>query len=87
MILQIALGIVTAIGGFIDVGAIATTALAGAQFGFQLLWAVLLATLCVILLTEMCGRLAAVSDSRTCRRAGCASATDRPWMSKACPMA
>ena len=61
MILQLALGILTAIGGFIDVGAIATTALAGALFGYQLLWAVLLGTLCVILLTEMCGRLAAVS--------------------------
>lgn len=59
--LQIALGIITAIGGFIDVGAIATTALAGAQFGYQLLWAVVVATACVILLTEMCGRLAAVS--------------------------
>lgn len=61
MALQIALGIVTAIGGFIDVGAIATTAQAGAQFRFQLLWAVVVATACVILLTEMCGRLAAVS--------------------------
>src|SRR4051812_1358744 len=61
MILQIALGIVTAIGGFIDVGAITTTALAGALFGFQLVWAVVLATFSVILLTEMCGRLAAVS--------------------------
>jgi Mn2+/Fe2+ NRAMP family transporter len=61
MILQLALGILTAIGGFIDVGAIATTALAGALFGYQLVWAVLVGTLCVILLTEMCGRLAAVS--------------------------
>src|SRR5919199_1117021 len=61
MMLQIALGIITAIGGFIDVGAIATTALAGALFGFPLVWAVVVATLCVILLTEMCGRLAAVS--------------------------
>jgi Mn2+/Fe2+ NRAMP family transporter len=59
--MQIALGIVTAIGGFIDVGAIATTALAGALFGFQLVWAVVVATASVILLTEMCGRLAAVS--------------------------
>jgi Mn2+/Fe2+ NRAMP family transporter len=61
MILQLALGILTAIGGFIDVGAIATTALAGALFGYQLLWAVVVGTLCVILLTEMCGRLAATS--------------------------
>jgi Mn2+/Fe2+ NRAMP family transporter len=58
---KIGLGVVTGIGGFLDVGAIATTALAGAAFGFQLLWVVLLGTGCVILLTEMCGRLAAVS--------------------------
>jgi Mn2+/Fe2+ NRAMP family transporter len=61
MILQLALGIITAIGGFLDAGAIATSALAGALFGFQLIWAVILGTFCVILLTEMSGRLAAVS--------------------------
>src|SRR3954453_3255520 len=61
MILQLALGIVTAIGGFLDAGAIATSALAGALFGYQLIWAVLVGTFCVILLTEMSGRLAAVS--------------------------
>src|SRR4030095_15477844 len=61
MILQLALGIITAIGGFLDAGAIATSALAGALFGFQLLWVVLLGTFCVILRTEMSGRLAAVS--------------------------
>ena len=61
MILQLALGIITAIGGFLDAGAIATSALAGALFGYQLVWAVLLGTFCVILLTEMSGRLAAVS--------------------------
>jgi Mn2+/Fe2+ NRAMP family transporter len=60
-VVKIGLGIVTSIGGFLDVGAIATTALAGAAFGFDLLWVVLLGTVCVILLTEMCGRLAAVS--------------------------
>jgi hypothetical protein len=38
--LKIGLGIVTSIGGFLDVGAIATTALAGAAFGFQLLWVI-----------------------------------------------
>ncbi|HET7216960.1 MAG TPA: divalent metal cation transporter [Vicinamibacterales bacterium] len=60
-LLKIGLGIVTSIGGFLDAGTIATAALAGAAFGFQLLWVVILGTGCVILLTEMCGRLAAVS--------------------------
>ena len=59
--LEITLGIVTSIGGFLDVGAIATAAQAGAAFGFQLLWVIALGTVCVIFLVEMSGRLAAVS--------------------------
>jgi Mn2+/Fe2+ NRAMP family transporter len=60
-ILGIALGIVTSIGGFLDVGSIATSAQAGAAFGYSLLWAVLLGTVCVIFLVEMSGRFAIVS--------------------------
>jgi Mn2+/Fe2+ NRAMP family transporter len=60
-ILQVALGIVTSVGGFLEVGSIATAAQAGAAFGFQLLWPIALGTLCVIFLLEMSGRLAAVS--------------------------
>ena len=59
--LELALGIVTSIGGFLEVGSIATPAQAGALFGFQLAWAVALGTLCLIFLVEMSGRLAAVS--------------------------
>jgi Mn2+/Fe2+ NRAMP family transporter len=61
MILEIVLGIVTSIGGFLDVGAIATAAEAGSSFRFQLVWAIVLGTICVIFLVEMSGRLAAVS--------------------------
>jgi Mn2+/Fe2+ NRAMP family transporter len=60
-LVDIALGILTSIGGFLDVGAIATAADAGASFRFQLLWVVALGTLCVAFLVEMVGRLAAVS--------------------------
>src|SRR3954470_12253807 len=60
-IVQIALGIVTSIGGFLEVGSIATAAQAGAAFSFQLLWPIALGTLCLIFLIEMSGRLAAVS--------------------------
>ncbi len=60
-ILEIVLGIITSIGGFLDVGAIATAAEAGSSFGFQLVWAIVLGTICVIFLVEMSGRLAAVS--------------------------
>ncbi|BCL34488.1 NRAMP family divalent metal transporter [Nostoc sp. MS1] len=59
--LEIALGIVTSIGGFLDVGAIATSAEAGSIFGFELIWVIILGTICVIALVEMSGRLAAVS--------------------------
>ena len=58
---EIALGIVTSIGGFLDVGAIATAAEAGSSFEFQLIWTTVLGTICVIALVEMSGRLAAVS--------------------------
>ncbi|MEH2143582.1 NRAMP family divalent metal transporter [Nostoc sp.] len=60
-ILEIALGIVTSIGGFLDVGAIATAAEAGSTYSFQLIWAFVLGTICVIFLVEMSGRLAAIS--------------------------
>lgn len=60
-ILQIALGIVTSVGGFLEIGSITTAAQAGAAFGYQLLWAILLGTICLIFLVEMSGRFSAVS--------------------------
>jgi Mn2+/Fe2+ NRAMP family transporter len=59
--LQIALGIVTGIGGFLEIGSIATAAEAGASFRYALIWTIALGTLCLIFLVEMTGRLAAVS--------------------------
>ena len=58
---EIALGVITGVGGFLDAGSIATAAQAGAQFRFSLIWAVVLGTICIIFLTEMAGRLGAVS--------------------------
>lgn len=60
-ILQLALGIVTSVGGFLEIGSVTTAAQAGASFGYQLLWAILLGTICLIFLVEMSGRLSAVS--------------------------
>ena len=60
-ILQLTLGIVTSVGGFLEIGSVTTAAQAGASFGYQLLWAILLGTICLIFLIEMSGRLAAVS--------------------------
>lgn len=58
---EIALGVVTSIGGFLEVGSIATSVQGGANFGFQLAWALALGTICLAVLMEMTGRLAAVS--------------------------
>lgn len=59
--LQFALGIITGIGGFLEAGSIATAAQAGAEFGFGLLWTILLGVICLIFLIEMSGRFSAVS--------------------------
>jgi len=61
-LIKIALGIVTSVGGFLEVGSIGTGLQAGAAFRYQLLWAVVLGTICIAFLTEMTGRLAAVSQ-------------------------
>lgn len=60
-ILDLALGIVTSIGGFVEVGSISTSAQAGSEFGFQLLWAIGLAGAMLAFLTEMAGRLSVLS--------------------------
>ena len=58
---EVALGIITSIGGFLEVGSIATSTQAGAEFGYKLAWVILLGTMSLALLMEMTGRLAAVS--------------------------
>jgi Mn2+/Fe2+ NRAMP family transporter len=60
-VLQVALGVVTGIGGFLEVGSVATAAEAGASFKYSLLWSIALGTICLIFLVEMTGRLAAIS--------------------------
>ena len=58
---EVALGLVTCIGGFLEVGSIATATQAGAEFGYQLAWVLVLGVGSLALLMEMTGRLAAVS--------------------------
>ena len=57
---EVALGLVTGIGGFLEIGSIATASEAGAEFGFQLAWVLVIGTLGLAFLMEMTGRLAAV---------------------------
>jgi Mn2+/Fe2+ NRAMP family transporter len=59
-IFNLVLGIVTSIGGFVEVGSISTAAQAGSEFGFSLLWAIAAATFFLAALAEMAGRVAAV---------------------------
>ena len=61
-ILQLALGIITGIGGFLEIGSVTTSAQAGAAFGYQLIWPLLLGMVCLAFLLEMSGRFAAVSS-------------------------
>lgn len=60
-IVNLLLGIVTSIGGFVEVGSVSTAAQAGAEFRFSLLWAIAIAAFMIAMLTEMSGRLAIVS--------------------------
>jgi manganese transport protein len=60
-LLGITLGIMTALGGFVDLGQIVFTTQAGALFGYRLMWAILLGTAAIIVYMEMCGRIAVVA--------------------------
>src|SRR5204862_6454102 len=71
-LLGVTLGIMTALGGFVDLGQIMFTLQAGALFGYQLLWAIALGTAAIVVYMEMCGRVAVVAKEpvfavvRTC---------------------
>src|SRR6059058_169347 len=60
-ILALTLGIMTALGGFVDLGQIVFTMQAGALFGYRLIWAIALGTAAIIVYMEMCGRIAVVA--------------------------
>jgi len=60
-LLGVTLGIMTALGGFVDLGQIVFTTQAGALFGYQLMWAIALGTAAIIIYMEMCGRVAVVA--------------------------
>jgi manganese transport protein len=57
----VALGILAAIGGFVDIGDLVFNVSAGAMFGYQLLWVIPVGVVGIIVFSEMCGRVAAVS--------------------------
>ena len=60
-VLQIALGILAAIGGFVDIGDLVFNVQAGSLFQYQLIWAVMVGLIGIVIFAEMSGRVAAVS--------------------------
>jgi Mn2+/Fe2+ NRAMP family transporter len=61
----VALGILTAIGGFVDIGDLVTNGLVGARFGMSLAWVVPVGIVGICVFAEMSGRVAAVSGRAT----------------------
>ena len=55
------LGILTAIGGFVDIGDLVANSQTGARFGMNLAWAVVLGVIGIVVYAEMCGRVAALA--------------------------
>jgi Mn2+/Fe2+ NRAMP family transporter len=64
-VFAVALGILTAIGGFVDIGDLVTNAQVGSRFGMSLSWATVLGVVGICVFAEMSGRVAAVSDRAT----------------------
>jgi Mn2+/Fe2+ NRAMP family transporter len=60
-LLGLALGILAAIGGFVDIGDLVFNTAAGATFGYQLMWVIPIGVVGIVVYSEMCGRVAAVS--------------------------
>jgi Mn2+/Fe2+ NRAMP family transporter len=57
---EILLGVMTALGGFVDVGELVFVAQAGARYAYALTWVIALGTVGIIVYSEMAGRIAAV---------------------------
>ena len=59
--LEITLGIMTAVGGFVDISELVFAAQAGSNFGYALIWVFAFGTVGMMVFGEMCGRVAAVA--------------------------
>ena len=59
-LLELFLGILTAMGGFVEIGELTFMMNAGSQFDYRLLWVVLLGVLGIMVYGEISGRIAAV---------------------------
>ena len=59
--LELTLGIMTAVGGFVDISELVFAARAGSTFGFALIWVFAFSTVGIVVFSEMSGRVAAVA--------------------------
>ena len=59
--LELTLGIMTAVGGFVDISELVFAAKAGSMFGYSLIWVFALGTIGMSVFGEMSGRVAAVA--------------------------
>jgi manganese transport protein len=64
-IFGVTLGILTAMGGFVDIGDLVANSETGARFGMSLAWAVLLGVVGIVVYAEMAGRVATVTKRAT----------------------
>jgi manganese transport protein len=60
-LLEITLGILTAIGGFVDIGDLVANSETGARFKMSLAWVVIVGVIGIVMYAEMAGRVATVS--------------------------
>ena len=56
--LELTLGIMTAVGGFVDISELVFAAKAGSTFGYALIWVFAVGTIGIIVFSEMSGRVA-----------------------------
>src|SRR4030095_10289432 len=60
-LLGVFLGVLSAIGGFVDIGDLVANSETGARFRMNLAWAVIVGVIGIVVYAEMAGRVAAVS--------------------------
>jgi len=61
-VFEIFLGILTAFGGFVDIGDLVANAETGARFGMRLAWMVVVGVIGIVIYAEMAGRVATMSQ-------------------------
>jgi len=59
--LELFLGVLTAVGGFVDISELVFMSQAGSRFQYSLIWVIVIATIGIMVFGEMSGRVAAMS--------------------------